>query len=164
MRADVRQFFVRFNVSSHQIVEGGPGRNVAGAVREYFQSDVDHLLVSAPGGLAVLKSNYLAYTPGEAALLYHSRGRRPPQMGRLTPGGTLQEFGSARMTANPVATGRSAVYANYGSAAKAFVPAAALPRVKVDHGNHFGSASIPSALTELCLVHYHDRSVEQVHP
>ena len=74
MRADVRQFFVRFNVSSHQIVEGGPGRNVAGAVREYFQSDVDHLLVSAPGGLAVLKSNYLAYTPGEAALLYHSQG------------------------------------------------------------------------------------------
>ena len=44
------------------------------------------------------------------------------------------------------------------------VPAAALPRVKVDHGTHFGSASIPSALTELCLVHYHDRSVEQVHP
>jgi len=56
-------------------------------------------------------------------------------------------------------TATNGVYDDYGQMAKSFFNTA-LFNGKIDHGNHYKTSNY--VLTDLCLVHYHQRNLEQM--
>ena len=137
---DIDEFMVRF---VRRCEEEHFGR-VAGTVLvgDAVRSYIGHLL--AVNDSAVFKTNYLINIVGP-------------------------EFNSG---ADPITAARSAVYATGGS--KGFLTVSALAVVSkchrmgcyhgnIDHGNHMvGRYGLQNLDTELCLVHFHERSREQV--